>query len=256
MNNKLNNSILLNLYDKFHRGFFYFILKYVNILMNLLNRINAYLFIEDKKEYINLNSIKIDINEESGPYLLNQFINIECTFDKDIFNKALSLLKYEKFMDEYNETLDPKTGRCYINKKNIVSDVILYVSKFDSNDQLKIIELKNVMINCVNMEENTILLICDYYIRFNDFLEIDDKEYLCNIYNLININYNKTYNAPYLGIDLLNHNNSEINDEEDNYDYDWDDYDYIEYQKDNEEGQDLFERSSQLISKIFSKFYK
>ena len=37
---------------------------------------------------------------------------------------------------------------------------------------------------------------------------------------------------------------------------DWDDYDYTEYQEDNEESQDLFERSSQLISKIFSKFYK
>ena len=222
--------------------------------MKLFDTINVCLFVEDIEEYISINSIKINISEDGSPYFHNTSINIECTFDKDIFNKALSLLKYEKFMDEYNRTLDPKTGRCYINKKNIVSDIILYVSKFDSNDRLKIIELKNVMINCVNMEENTILLTCDYYIRFNDFLEIDDKEYLCNIYNLININYNKTYNAPYLGIDFLTHNNSETNNEEENYD--WDDYDYTEYQEDNEESQDLFERSSQLISKIFSKFYK
>lgn len=222
--------------------------------MKLFDTINVCLFVEDIEEYISINSIKINISEDGSPYFHNTSINIECTFDKDIFNKALSLLKYEKFMDEYNRTLDPKTGRCYINKKNIVSDIILYVSKFDSNDRLKIIELKNVMINCVNMEENTILLTCDYYIRFNDFLEIDDKEYLCNIYKLININYNKTYNAPYLGIDFLTHNNSETNNEEENYD--WDDYDYTEYQEDNEESQDLFERSSQLISKIFSKFYK
>ena len=219
--------------------------------MNLLNRINTYLFIEDKEEYINLNSIKINIKEESNPYLINHIdINIECTFNKDIFNKALSLLKYENLLYESNNGL--------YNKKDIISNLILYVSKINSNNQLKIIELKNAMINGVNMEENIIILTCDYYIRFNEFLEIDDKEYLYDIYNLININYNKTYNTPYYHDMYFDHSNTKIveNDNEyyeENYD-DWNDYD--EYQEDNDENEDIFEKSSKLVSKIFSSFYK
>ena len=217
--------------------------------MKLPNSINVYLFVEDAKEYIDVNFIKINIDEESGPYLLHQSINIECVFDENIFSKALSTLKYENVIRSFDG---------YINKKDIVSDVILYVSKYHDNNLIKIIELKNVMITSINTEESIISLICDYYIRFNDFLEIDDKEYLQNIYSIINIDYNHKYNTPYLGFPYLNNNEFETNDNDD-YEEDWDDYDYNDYEDDinnTEDNEDVFEKSSKLISKIFSSFYK
>lgn len=227
--------------------------------MKLFDTTNVCLFVEDKKEYINVDKIKINISEEGGPYVRNMSIDIECVFNEHVFNDVLSssLLKYEKFMDEYNRTLDPKTGRCYMNKKKLVSDVILYVSKtnsyYDTNDLLKIIELKNVMMTGVNTEENTVMLICDYYIRFNDYLEITDKDYLENIFNLININYNKSYNAPYLYIP--GYTPHEIENNSNDYEEDYDDWDDVDY-NDNQENKDIFEKSSKLISNIFSKFYK
>ena len=235
--------------------------------MKLLDSINVCLFVEDIEEYISINSIKININEDGSPYFHNTSINIECTFNKDVLNKALTSLKYERLIYEYDSTFDYTKGRCYINKKDIVSDIILYVSKinsyYDTTNLLKLFELKNVMITSVNPEENIINLTCDYYIRFNDFLEIEDKEYLENIFRLVNINCNKTYNPPYyLGMGMpFDHTctkpiENSNDDYEENYDYDWDDYDYEEYQEDNKESEDTFERSSQLISKIFSKFYK
>jgi len=233
--------------------------------MKLLDSINVCLFVEDIEEYISINSIKINICEDGSPYFHNTSIDIECVFDENILNNALTSLKYERLIYEYNSTFDYTKGRCYINKKNIVSDVILYVSKinsyYDTTDLLKLFELKNVMITGVNLEENIINLTCDYYIRFNDFLEIEDKEYLENIFRLVNINYNKTYNPSYylgMGMPFDNTCTKSIensnNDYEENYDYDWDNYE--EYQEDNKESEDIFENSSKLISKIFSKFYK
>ena len=58
------------------------------------NSINVYLFVEDIEEYIDVNSIKINIGEDGSPYFHNTSINIECVFDENIFNKALTLLKY------------------------------------------------------------------------------------------------------------------------------------------------------------------
>ena len=220
--------------------------------MKLPNSINVYLFVEDAKEYIDVDFIKINIDEESGPYLLHQLINIECVFDENIFSKALSTLKYENLMSNFDQYAT-------INKKDIVSDVILYVSsKYHDNNLTKIIELKNVMITSINMEEYIVNMTCDYYIRFNDFLEIDDKEYLQNIYSIINIDYNHKYNTPYLGFPYLNNNESETNDNND-YEEDWDDYDYGDYEDDinnTEDNEDVFDKSSKLISKIFSSFYK
>ena len=219
--------------------------------MKLPNSINVYLFVEDAKEYIDVDFIKINIDEESGPYLLHQSINIECVFDENIFSKALSTLKYENLMSNFDQYAP-------INKKDIVSDVILYVSKYYDNNLMKIIELKNVMITSINMEEYIVNMTCDYYIRFNDFLEIDDKEYLQNIYSIINIDYNHKYNTPYFGFPYLNNNESEINDNDD-YEEDWDDYDYGDYEDDinnTEDNEDVFDKSSKLISKIFSSFYK
>ena len=218
--------------------------------MKLPNSINVYLFVEDAKEYIDINFIKINIDEESGPYLLHQLINIECVFDENILNKALTLLKYENVIHHFDGY--------HINKKDIVSDVILYVSKYHDNNLMKIIELKNVIITSINMEEYIVNMTCDYYIRFNDFLEIDDKEYLQNIYSIINIDYNHKYNTPYLGFPYLNNNESETNDNDD-YEEDWDDYDYNDYEDDinnTENNEDVFDKSSKLISKIFSSFYK
>ena len=226
------------------------------------NSINVYLFVEDIEEYINVNSIKINICEDGSPYFHNTSINIECVFDENILNKALASLKYEKLIYEYDHTFDYTKGRCYINKKDIVSDVILYVSKYHDNNLIKIIGLKNVMINCVNLEENVINLTCDYYIRFNDFLEIEDKEYLYNICSLINIDYNKTYNTPYyLGMPFDHTHTREIDNNEEDYEEiydDWDDYDYNDYEEDmnNNDNEDIFEKSSKLVSKIFSSFYK
>ena len=219
--------------------------------MKLPNSINVYLFVEDAKEYIDVNFIKINIDEESGPYLLHQSINIECIFNENIFSKALSTLKYENLMSNFDQYVP-------INKKDIVSDVILYVSKYHDNNLIKIIELKNVMITSINMEEYVVNMTCDYYIRFNDLLEIDDKEYLQNIYSIINIDYNHKYNTPYLGFPYLNNNEFETNDNDD-YEEDWDDYDYGDYEDDinnTEDNEDVFDKSSKLISKIFSSFYK
>ena len=221
--------------------------------MKLPNSINVYLFVEDAKEYIDVDFIKINICEDNSPYFNNISINIECVFNENIFNKALTLLKYENVIHSFDG---------YINKKNIVSDVILYVSKYHDNNLIKIIELKNVIITSINMEEYIVNMTCDYYIRFNDFLEIDDKEYLYNICNLINID--KTYTPLfYLGMPFdhtctksIENSNDDYNDdyEEDWYDYDYNDYeDDINNTKDNE---DVFDKSSKLISKIFSSFYK
>ena len=227
--------------------------------MILPNSINVCLFVEDINEYIDVNSIKINISEDGSPYFHNASINIECVFDENIFNKALSLLKYERLIYEYDHTFDYTKGRCYINKKDIVSDVILYVSKYHDNNLIKIIELKNVMITSVNLEENIINLTCDYYIRFNDFLEIEDKEYLYNIYRLINIDYNKTYNTPYyLGMPFDHIRTRGIDNKEEDYEEIWDDYDYDNYEEDqdNNDVDNIFEKSSKLVSKIFSSFYK
>jgi len=118
------------------------------------------------------------------------------------------------------------------------------------------------MITSVNLEENIINLTCDYYIRFNDFLEIEDKEYLHNIYNLINIDYNKTYNTQYyLGMPFDHTHTREIDNKEEDYEEiydDWDDYDYDNYEEDknNNDVDNIFEKSSKLVSKIFSSFYK
>lgn len=226
------------------------------------NSINVYLFVEDIEEYIDVNSIKINIDENGSPYFHNTSISIECVFDENIFNKALALLKYEKLIYEYDRTFDYTKGRCYINKKDIVSDVILYVSKYHDNNLIKIIGLKNVMITSINLEENIINLTCDYYIRFNDFLEIEDKEYLHNICSLINIDYNKTYNTPYyLGMPFDHTRTREIDNNKEDYEEiydDWDDYDYNDYEEDinNNDNEDIFEKSSKLVSKIFSSFYK
>lgn len=221
--------------------------------MKLPNSINVYLFVEDVKEYIDVDFIKINICEDNSPYFNNTSINIECTFDENVFNKALASLKYENVIHSFDG---------YINKKDIVSDVILYVSKYHDNNLIKIIELKNVMITSINMEEYVVNMTCDYYIRFNDFLEIDDKEYLYNICNLINID--KTYNPIYyLGMPFdhtctksIENSNDDYNDD---YEEDWDDYDYNDYEDDinnTEDNEDVFEKSSKLISKIFSSFYK
>ena len=215
------------------------------------NSINVYLFVEDIEEYINVNSIKINISEDGSPYFHNTSINIECVFDENILNKALASLKYENVIHSFDGY--------HINKKDIVSDVILYVSKYHDNNLIKIIELKNVMITSVNLEENIINLICDYYIRFNDFLEIEDKEYLHNIYSLINIDYNKTYNTPYyLGMPFDHTRTGEIDNKEEDYEEIWDDYDYDNYEEyqDNNDVDNIFEKSSKLVSKIFSSFYK
>jgi len=225
--------------------------------MKLFDTINVYLFIEDKKKYININSIKINITEDGSPYVHNTSISIECVFNENMFNEvlSLSLLKYENLMQE--------NGLEYnFRKKDLVSDIILYVSKtnsyHDTNNLLKIMELKNVMITGFNTEENTVMLICDYYIRFNDYLEITDKDYLENIFNLININYNKSYTTPYLYMPYLDYTSHEIennsNDYEENYDYDdWEDY---EEDQDNIKVDNIFDKSSKLVSKIFSSFYK
>jgi len=229
--------------------------------MKLFDTINVCLFIEDIEEYIDLNKIKIDINESGNPYIRNASINIECEFNENIFNKALYSLKYEKMMYEYDNTLNSHTGRCYINKKDIVSDIILYVSKsnsyYDTCDLLKIIEFKNVMITSINIEENIINLTCDYYIRFNDFLEIEDKIYLENILRLININYSQSYNTPcYLDMPFdhtctrTDENIEDWDDYNDDYDYDYDE------SQSNNEVNNLFDKSSKLVSKIFSSFYK
>jgi len=227
--------------------------------MILPNSINVCLFVEDMNEYVDIDMIKINISEDGSPYFHNASISIECVFDENILNKALSLLKYERLIYEYDRTFDYTKGRCYINKKDIVSDVILYVSKYHDNNLIKIIELKNVMITSVNLEENIINLICDYYIRFNDFLEIEDKEYLHNIYSLINIDYNKTYNTPYyLGMPFDHTRTGEIDNKEEDYEEIWDDYDYDNYEEyqDNNDVDNIFEKSSKLVSKIFSSFYK
>jgi len=230
--------------------------------MELLhNSINVYLFVEDIKEYIDVNSIKINIGEDGSPYFHNTSISIECEFNENTFENALNSLKYINFI-QYNYILDPQTGRCPINKKDIVSDIILYVSKFGSNDLIKIIELKNVMITSINQFHFLISLTCDYYIRFNDFLEIEDKEYIHNICNLVNINYNRTYNPPYyLGIPFDHTHTKEINNNEEDYEEiydDWDDYDYDNYEEDqnNNDVDNIFEKSGKLVSKIFSSFYK
>lgn len=229
--------------------------------MKLLDKINVCLFVEDIEEYIDVDSIKININENGNQYFRNASINIECEFNENTFDNALNSLKYINFL-QYNYILDPQTGRCPINKKDIISDVILYVSKIDSNDLMKIIELKNVMITSINQFHFLISLTCDYYIRFNDFLEIEDKEYLHNICSLVNINYNPTYNPPYyldMPFDHTRTKSIENNEEdyEENYD-DWEDYDYDNYEEDmnNNDNGDIFEKSSKLISKIFSSFYK
>ena len=228
--------------------------------MILPNSINVCLFVEDIKEYINVNSIKINISEDGSPYFHNTSIGIECVFDENILNKALSLLKYERLIYEYDHTFDYTKSRCYINKKDIVSDVILYLYKYHDNNLIKIIELKNVMITTVNREENIINLTCDYYIRFNDFLEIEDKEYLHSICSLINIDYNKTYNTPYYLEMPFNHTHTrEIDNKEEDYEEiwdNWDDYDNYEENQDNNDVDNIFEKSSKLVSKIFSSFYK
>ena len=74
--------------------------------MKLLDSINVCLFVEDIEEYININSIKINISEDGSPYFHNASINIECVFDENIFNKALTLLKYERLIYEYDRTFD------------------------------------------------------------------------------------------------------------------------------------------------------
>jgi len=229
--------------------------------MKLLDKINVCLFVEDIEEYIDVDSIKINIDEGGNQYFRNTSINIECEFNENSFDNALNSLKYINFL-QYNYILDPQTGKCPINKKDIISDVILYVSKIGSNDLIKIIELKNVMITSINQFHFLISLTCDYYIRFNDFLEIEDKEYLHNICSLVNINYNHTYNPPYyldMPFDHTRTKSIENNEEdyEENYD-DWGDYDYDNYEEDmnNNDNGDIFEKSSKLISKIFSSFYK
>jgi len=222
--------------------------------MKLSNSINVCLFVEDAKEYIDVDFIKINIYEDNSPYFTNTSINIECIFNENIFNKALVSLKYENVIHSFDG---------YINKKDIVSDVILYVSKYHDNNLTKIIELKNVIITSINMEEYSVNMICDYYIRFNDFLEIDDKEYLYNICNLINID--KTYNhIYYLGMPFDHTSTKSIENFNDNYEEDWYDYeedwdDYNDYKDDinnTKDNEDVFEKSSKLISKIFSSFYK
>lgn len=222
--------------------------------MKLFDTTNIYLFIEDKNEYIKINSIKINISEDDGPYVHNTSISIECVFNESVFNDVLSssLLKYENLIQE--------NGLEYnFRKKDLVFNITLYVSKtnsyYDTTDLLKIIELKNVMITGFNTEENTVMLTCDYYIRFNDYLDIKDKDYLENIFRLININYNKTYNAPYLYMPYLDYTSHEIENNSDDYEENYDDWDDIDYNN-NQENKDIFENSSKLISNIFSKFYK
>ena len=218
--------------------------------MNSLNRI--YLFIENINEYIEVQSIKINIEEESGFICFNRSTEINCNFfNEDNFNKSLIALKYNKLLYESKNSINPKTGRCEILKKDIVSDIILYVSK-NNEDLIKIVELKNVMITYINLSEYEISLTCDYYIFHNN------EQYSENIYNKISINYNRCNNQIYMPY----YNNSDKTEAyEDNYDYDdWNDYDDYNYEEDDElknnEVDNIFEKSSKLISKIFSNFYK
>lgn len=228
--------------------------------------VNIYLFVEDIKEYIPLNTIKINIQEESGFYICsNKSIDINCEFiNEDNFKQALHSLKYYKLIYEYNRTFDYTKGRCYINKKDILSDVILYIEQKNSGNLLKILELKNVIITSLNEFEKNISLTCDYYLMFDGIDEIKDDKYLADIYRKVYINSNKVCHNPYLGFNLP-FNNVQYNKDEEDYEEiydDWDDYDYnydlddYEEDKNNNNVDNIFEKSSKLVSKIFSSFYK
>ncbi len=227
----------------------------MDFIENIHNKIvNVYLFVEDIEQYISINSIKININEESGYQICySPLIEIKCQLNADTINHALNTLKYNKLM-EYS--LDGHYSFC---KKDISSDVILYVSRNDSDELLKIIELKNVIISSFNEDEYTISLRCDYYIMFGDIQGVDDNEYLSCIYNQVFIN-SKRICHNYFSPDLYLYNTNENEDsKDDDYEYDdWDDY-YDYYENDmnkNEDNEDIFSKSSKLISKIFSSFYK
>lgn len=211
------------------------------ILQNIVdsNNIKICLFVEDIEEYIEIDNMKIDINEQSREcYYDNSSINICCQLNKNTIIHALHTLKYNKLM--YEET----------SKSDIVSDAIIYVSL---NDELiKVIEFKNLMILSYNEYEYDIQLTCDHYIMFSDIQSIKNEQYLRSIYNKldINISYNNSY-KPWNSINVNNHDNCN----EDNYwEDDWDDYDY-DYDDEDNDQHNTFEKSSNLISKIFSEFY-
>ena len=212
-----------------------------------LNNIKIYLFVEDIKEYVEIDYIKIDINEQSrGYYYFNNSIDIYCQLNKNVFTHALIALKYNQLAYEGEHSRNPETGRLEIYKKDIVSDAILYVSLNDN--LIKIIEFKNLMILSYNEIEYNISLTCDHYIMFSDIQSIKNEQHLSSIYNKIIVNYSKSY-EPYLNVMI---NNISDNYNEDNCcEDDWDDYNYI---NDNN-NQNTFQKSLNIISNIFSKFY-
>ena len=199
--------------------------------------IKVYLFIEDIEEDIEIDNIKIDIDEQYRGYYDNSSININCQLNKNTIIRALHALKYNKF-------------RLEITKKDIVSDAIIYVSLNDKS--IKIVEFKNLMILSYNEIEHDIQLTCDYYIMFSDIQNIKNEQYIRSIYNKIGISYNKSY-EPLNSIVVNNPDNcNEDNCIEDNYwEDDWDDYNYDE----DDSQHNTFEKSSNLISKLFSEFY-
>jgi len=109
------------------------------------------------------------------------------------------------------------------------------------------------MILSYNEYEYDIQLTCDHYIMFSDIQSIKNEQYIRSIYNKIGISYNKSYESYSNIIDNISDNCNEDNCIEDNYwEDDWDDYNYDD--EDNNQ-HNTFEKSGNLISKIFSKFY-
>jgi len=209
------------------------------ILQNIVNltNIKIYLYVEDIEEDIEIDSIKIDINEQSREcYYDNSSINICCQLNKNTIIQGLHALKYNKLM--YEET----------TKKDIVSDAILYVSLND--ESIKVIEFKNLMILSYNEIEHNIQLTCDHYIIYSDIQTIKNEQYIRSIYNKldINISHNNSY-KPWNSINVNNHDNCNEN----NY---WeDDLDDYNYDDEDNDQHNTFEKSSNLISKLFSEFY-
>lgn len=222
------------------------------------NNIKVYLFIENTQEFICINRIKINIYEDRYGYSISCFktIDIECELYENNIESALRSLKYYKLMYENEHSRNPKTGRLEIHKKNISSDVILYVSKDEDSELNKILGLKNVVIINTNEFERTITLTCDHYIMFEGIQGIDDEQYISNINKRISINYNQSCNSPYFidssyyyenknSLENIEDDYGEDDYDEDNWDFGWDDYN-----ENSKQQHSLLESFKKSLSKI------